>query len=63
MAGNVWDGFGGADLFDLKRSAGMGLKMLLNPIGIIGFSYGYGFDPITQFGTVPGWRFLFEIGQ
>ncbi len=63
MAGNVWDGFGGADLFDLKRSAGMGLKMLLNPIGIIGFSYGYGFDPITQFGSVPGWKFLFEIGQ
>ncbi|MER3328050.1 MAG: outer membrane protein assembly factor BamA, partial [Candidatus Kapaibacterium sp.] len=63
MAGNVWDGFGGADLFDLKRSAGMGLKMLLNPIGIIGFSYGYGFDPITQFGNVPGWKFLFEIGQ
>jgi outer membrane protein insertion porin family len=63
MAGNVWDGFGGADLFDLKRSAGMGLKMLLNPIGIIGFSYGYGFDPVTQFGNVPGWKFLFEIGQ
>ncbi|MCB9220572.1 MAG: outer membrane protein assembly factor BamA [Candidatus Kapaibacterium sp.] len=63
MAGNVWDNFGGADLFDLKRSAGMGLKMLLNPIGIIGFSYGYGFDPITQFGNVPGWKFLFEIGQ
>ncbi len=63
MAGNVWDGFGGADLFDLKRSAGVGLKMLLNPIGIIGFSYGYGFDPITQFGNVPGWKFLFEIGQ
>jgi outer membrane protein insertion porin family len=63
MAGNVWDGFGGADLFDLKRSAGVGLKMLLNPIGIIGFSYGFGFDPITQFGNVPGWKFLFEIGQ
>ncbi|PKL79793.1 MAG: outer membrane protein assembly factor BamA [Ignavibacteriae bacterium HGW-Ignavibacteriae-4] len=63
MAGNVWDGFGGADLFDLKRSAGVGLKMLLNPIGIIGFSYGYGFDPTTQFGNVPGWKFLFEIGQ
>jgi outer membrane protein insertion porin family len=63
MVGNVWDGFGGADLFDLKRSAGVGLKMLLNPIGIIGFSYGYGFDPITQFGNVPGWKFLFEIGQ
>lgn len=63
MAGNVWGGFGGADLFDLKRSAGMGLKMLLNPIGIIGFSYGYGFDPTTKFGNVPGWKFLFEIGQ
>lgn len=63
MAGNVWDEFVGADPFDLKRSAGMGLKMLLNPIGIIGFSYGYGFDPITRYGNVPGWKFLFEIGQ
>jgi outer membrane protein insertion porin family len=63
MAGNVWDEFGGADPFDLKRSAGVGLKMLLNPIGIIGFSYGYGFDPITRNGNVPGWKFLFEIGQ
>jgi outer membrane protein insertion porin family len=63
MAGNVWDNFLGADPFDLKRSAGAGLKMLLNPIGIIGFSYGYGFDPITKYGSVPGWKFLFEIGQ
>lgn len=63
MAGNVWKDFVGADPFDLKRSAGVGLKMLLNPIGIIGFSYGYGFDPINKYGTVPGWKFLFEIGQ
>jgi outer membrane protein insertion porin family len=63
MAGNVWDEFGGADPFDLKRSAGVGLKMLLNPIGIIGFSYGFGFDPINRTGNIPGWKFLFEIGQ
>ncbi len=61
-AGNVWTNMKDADPFQLKRSAGIGLKMLLNPIGIIGFSYGFGFDPILG-NEKSGWQFLFDLGQ
>ena len=63
-AGNVWDQLGGSNPFELKRSAGVGIEMLLNPIGVIGFSYGYGFDR-TDFGgpEVSGWQFNFNLGN
>lgn len=62
-AGNVWQDLKSTDPFNLKRSAGFGLKLLLNPIGLIGFSYGYGFDKIDATGEISGWRFLFHLGQ
>jgi outer membrane protein insertion porin family len=62
-AGNVWDNFKGTDPFNLKRSAGFGLRLLLNPIGLIGFSYGYGFDLDDRTGKPSGWKFLFHFGQ
>lgn len=62
-AGNVWPDFKGVDFFELKRAAGVGIKMLLNPIGIIGFSYGYGFDRTQGVLEPSGWRFLFDLGQ
>ncbi len=62
-AGNVWNNFKDMDPFSLARSAGIGVKLMMNPIGIIGFSYGYGFD-IPTGGTSPsGWKFLFHLGQ
>lgn len=62
-AGNVWSSFSKADPFDLKRSAGVGLRVLLNPIGLIGFDYGYGFDPVQDVGDRSGWRFHFQFGR
>ncbi len=62
-AGNVWNNLAKADPFDLKRSAGVGLMMLLNPIGVIGFSYGYAFDPVQGQSVNNGWKFLFNLGQ
>lgn len=62
-AGNVWNNLKATDPFNLKRSAGVGLRLLLNPIGLIGFSYGYGFDTDDRTGKVSGWRFLFHFGQ
>ncbi len=62
-AGNVWKSLAIADPMSLKRSAGVGLQMLLNPIGIIGFSYGYGFDPTGTDFNNSGWKFLFHLGQ
>lgn len=61
-AGNVWENLRLTDPFDLKRSAGIGIQLMINPIGIIGFSYGYGFD-VDRTGKRSGWNFLFHLGQ
>ncbi|MDX9790714.1 MAG: outer membrane protein assembly factor BamA [Candidatus Kapabacteria bacterium] len=61
-AGNVWSDLKSTNPFELKRSAGFGIQMMVMPIGIMGFSYGYGFDTLAN-GEVSGWRFLFHLGQ
>ncbi len=62
-AGNVWTDLNRSDIFDLKRAAGVGVQMMINPIGIIGFSYGYGFDTYGTGDEISGWKFLFHLGQ
>jgi outer membrane protein insertion porin family len=62
--GNVYESFARADFFDLKRSAGLGARLLINPIGMIGFDYGYGFDDVFPIDGKPdGWRFHFVFGK
>ncbi len=62
--GNVYESFARADFFDLKRSAGFGARLLINPIGMIGFDYGYGFDDVfPRDGRPDGWRFHFVFGK
>ena len=62
-SGNVWSDLNKTDPFNLKRSAGVGVQLFLQALGIIGFSYGYGFDKTDDTGQLSGWRFLFHIGQ
>lgn len=62
-AGNVWNKLSSTDPFNLKRSAGIGVQIFLQAIGIIGFSYGYGFDTNDNTGKISGWQFLFHINQ
>lgn len=62
-AGNIFKDFKNTDPFDLKRSAGVGVQLMIAPIGIVGFSYGYGFDRYADETDVSGWRFLFHLGQ
>ncbi|GIV54361.1 MAG: outer membrane protein assembly factor BamA [Candidatus Kapaibacterium sp.] len=62
-AGNAWPRLRDADLFTLKRSAGLGMRILLNPIGLIGFDYGYGFDTDNITGTRGGWNFHIQFGN
>lgn len=62
-AGNVWNKFSKMDPFELKRSAGMGVHLFINPIGMLGFSYGYGFDSPVGSKSPSGWQFLFHLGQ
>ncbi len=62
-AGNVYFDINQADLFNLKRSAGVGARILINPIGLIGFDFGYGFDRKSVDGQVPQWEFHFQFGR
>jgi outer membrane protein insertion porin family len=62
-AGRVWNDMADTDPFSLYRSAGLGMQLMMQPIGIIGFSYGYGFDPVGTSNEPSGWKFLFHLGQ
>lgn len=62
-AGNVWKEPKVTDPMDLRRSAGVGVRLLINPIGMVGFDYGYGFDAAAPGGAPPGWKFHFQFGK
>ena len=62
--GNVFESMSRANFFDLKRSAGFGARLQINPIGMVGFDYGYGFDTVTSKNGQPdGWHFHFVFGR
>lgn len=62
-AGNVWENLRQADFYDLRRSVGIGARIMINPIGLIGFDYGYGFDRAIVDGGRPQWVFHFQFGK
>lgn len=62
--GNVFADFTRADLFDLKRGFGLGARLLIQPLGMVGFDYGYGADDVYPVDGQPeGWRFHFQFGK
>jgi len=62
--GNVYESLSRADFFNLNRSAGLGARLQINPIGMVGFDYGYGFDDVyPKDGKPDGWRFHFVFGR
>jgi outer membrane protein insertion porin family len=62
--GNVFEDFKRADFLDLKRSYGFGARLQINPIGMIGFDYGYGADDVyPRDGKADGWQFHFQFGK
>ena len=46
---------------DLKKSAGLGLRLYLPIIGLVGLDYGYGFDKVPG-DDEKGWKFMFTFG-
>ncbi len=62
-AGNVFRSISTTDAFNLKRSVGIGARLLINPIGLIGFDLGYGFDRKSVDGKDPAWLFHFQFGR
>lgn len=61
--GNAWLDFENFNPFDVKRSAGVGVRLFLPMFGLMGFDYGYGFDPISGSMNASGNQFHFTIGQ
>jgi len=61
--GNAWMNFDDFDPFDIKRSAGVGVRIYLPMFGLMGIDWGYGFDDINGDSTVGGSQFHFVIGQ
>ena len=64
-AGNLWQDTSSMNLTDLKKSAGVGLRLYLPIIGQVGIDYGYGFDavPSDTSKSKQGWNFTFTFGQ
>ncbi len=60
-AGNCWDDIKDFNPFQVKRSAGVGVRVMLPMIGLIGVDWGWGFDTIG--GKMSGSHFHFLIGQ
>lgn len=62
-AGNAWLNFNSFDPFDVKRSAGFGLRVYLPMFGILGLDWGYGFDDIPGLPAANKGQFHFSINQ
>ena len=61
--GNAYNSFGTYNPFQLKRSAGVGVRVYMGAFGLIGFDFAYGFDK-TAMGTEPaGWKTHFLMNQ
>lgn len=59
--GNNWFRIKDFEPFDLKKSAGFGLRLFLPMFGLLGIDYGIGFDDVP--GSEKGGHFHFSIGQ
>jgi|LGOV01.1.fsa_nt_gb outer membrane protein insertion porin family len=63
-AGGSWDGISYISPFELRRSAGAGLRIFMPMFGMLGVDFGYGFDPDLLNPNQPsGWQTHFIIGQ
>ncbi len=65
--GNSFNNFQQFNPFQLKRSAGVGLRIFMPAFGLLGIDFGYGFDEDLRpqsLGNGPsGWQTHFIIGQ
>ena len=61
-AGNNWKDIQSYKPFEMHRSAGVGVRVFLPMLGLLGLDWGYGFDPVPG-STAPKSQFHFSIGQ
>ena len=61
--GNAWYDTKKFNPFDMKRSAGAGVRIFLPMVGLMGIDWAYGFDTALSTGTKGGSQFHFVLGQ
>ena len=61
--GNAWSDVKNFNPFNMKRSAGVGVRIYLPMVGLMGIDWGYGFDNDNVNGTKGGSQFHFVLGQ
>ena len=61
--GNSFDEFKDFNPFNLKRSAGLGLRLFMPAFGLLGIDFGHGFDALPGETIKNGWETHFIIGQ
>ena len=63
-AGNVWEDFESVDIFNLKRAVGIGVRIHMPMLGMLGYDVGYGFDSIYNDSNTPsGWEHHLLFGM
>ncbi|MBC6400487.1 MAG: BamA/TamA family outer membrane protein [Ekhidna sp.] len=61
--GNNWDDFAEFNPYNLKKSAGIGLRIFMPAFGLMGIDWAYGFDRLSGSLDNSGPQFHFSIGQ
>ena len=66
-AGNAWANVSDFNPFNMKRSAGVGVRIFLPMVGLMGIDWAYGFDNVytnrTGSQSRGGSQFHFILGQ
>ncbi len=62
-AGNSYDNFETYNPFELKRSAGLGVRIFMPAFGLLGIDFAHGFDPLPNLTEKSGWQTHFIIGR
>ncbi|MCD7972257.1 MAG: outer membrane protein assembly factor BamA [Candidatus Azobacteroides sp.] len=61
--GNAWYDVKRFNPFDIKRAAGVGIRVMLPMIGLLGLDWAYGFDKINGSSSYGGSQLHFVLGQ
>jgi len=63
-AGNVWQDFDSFDVYNLKRSIGIGGRIFVPMLGMLGYDIGYGFDRANDAqDSIHGLEYHFVFGM
>lgn len=61
--GNAWQNVKDYNPFNMKRSAGIGVRVMLPMVGLLGIDWAYGFQKYNGTQKIGGSQFHFLIGQ